>query len=76
MILNQDIKPERQAYYLGSRVIAALHDVPSGPINIGELFTKVNQYEKVTYHGFCMALNWLYLLGALDQKKGEIIKCF
>lgn len=76
MILNQDIKPEKQAYYLGSKVIAALHDVPSGKINLGELFVQVNRHEKVSYHAFSMALNWLFLLGALDHKEGEIIKCF
>lgn len=76
MIINQDIKPEKQAYYHGSKVLAALRHVPSGPINPGELFIKINQEEKVSYHAFSMALNWLYLLGALDHKEGEIIKCF
>ena len=76
MIINQDIKPEKQAYYLGSKLLAVLRDEPSGPINPGELFIKINQGEKVSYHAFSMALNWLYLLGALDHKEGEIIKCF
>lgn len=76
MILNQDIKPEKQAYYLGSKVLSHLSGLPSGPINASELFVKVNQDEKVSYHAFSMALNWLFLLGALDHKEGEIIKCF
>ena len=76
MIINQDVKPEKQAYYLGSKVLAALRDAPTGPINSGELFITVNQAEKISYHAFSMALNWLYLLGALDHKEGEIIKCF
>ena len=76
MILNQDIKPEKQAYYLGSKVLAALRETRSGPISPSELFIKINQDEKVSYHAFSMALNWLYLLGALDHRKGEIIKCF
>ena len=76
MIINQDVKPEKQAYYLGSKVLATLRDIPAGPINSSELFITVNQAEKVSYHAFSMALNWLYLLGALDHKEGEIIKCF
>ena len=76
MIINQDVKPEKQAYYLGSKVLATLRDTPSGPINPGELFVEINQQEKVSYHAFSMALNWLYLLGALDHKEGKIIKCF
>ena len=76
MILNPDIKPEKQAYYLGSKVLSHLSDLPSGPINASELFVNVNQDEKVSYHAFSMALNWLFLLGALDHKEGEIVKCF
>jgi hypothetical protein len=76
MIINQDVKPEKQAYYLGAKVLAALNETPSGPINPSELFSKINQHEKVTYHAFSMALNWLYLLGALDHKEGKIVKCF
>jgi len=76
MIANQDIKPEKQAYYLGSKIIAALKDLPAGPIEPSELFISLNQQEKTSYHAYSMALNWLYLLGALDHRKGEIIKCF
>jgi hypothetical protein len=76
MIINQDIKPEKQAYYLGSKVLAALRDTSTGPISPSELFIKINQSEKVSYHAFSMALNWLFLLGVLDHKEGEIIKCF
>lgn len=76
MIINQDVKPEKQAYYLGAKVLEALRDVPAGPINSGELFIAVNDTERISYHAFSMALNWLYLLGALDHKEGEIIKCF
>jgi hypothetical protein len=76
MIVNQDVKPEKQAYYLGSKVLEALRNIPAGPINSGELFIVINQTEKISYQAFSMALNWLYLLGALDQKEGEIIKCF
>jgi hypothetical protein len=76
MIINQDIKPETQAYYLGSKVLAALQDAPTGQISPSELFIKVNQSEKVSYHAFSMAMNWLFLLGLLDHKEGEIIKCF
>ena len=76
MIINQDIRPEKQVYYLGSKVLAHLRPLPSGPINTGELFINMNKEEKISYHAFSMTLNWLFLLGALDQDEGEIIKCF
>ena len=76
MIINQDIKPEKQAYYLGSMVLADLRGLPLGRVNVGDLFIKLNEREKVSYHAFSMALNWLFLLGALDHREGEIVKCF
>ncbi len=76
MIINQDIKPEKQPIYLGSKVLAEIHGLPSGKIDVGDLFIMINEREKVSYHAFSMALNWLFLLGALDHKEGEITKCF
>lgn len=76
MIINQDVKPEKQAYYLGSKILAHLSGLPPGKINVGELFVEINVREKVSYHAYSMALNWLFLLGALEHQQGEIVKCF
>jgi hypothetical protein len=76
MILNQDIKPEKQAYYLGSSILAALKDESAKQINVLNLFEQINRTEKVSYHAFSMAMNWLYLIGAIELNERTLIKCF
>lgn len=76
MILNQDIKPEKQAYYLGSRILAVLRHEPDARLDLLNVFEEINRAEKTSYHAFSMAMNWLYLIGALEIKGKEIIKCF
>lgn len=76
MILNQDIKPEKQAYYLGSKILSVLKDEPSERVELLNVFEQINQQEKVTYHAFSMAMNWLYLIGAVKLDERTLIKCF
>ncbi|YCM42983.1 ABC-three component system middle component 6 [Verrucomicrobiaceae bacterium 227] len=76
MILNQDIKPEKQAYYLGSRILSVLKDEPSEQVQLLNVFEQVNRTEKVSYHAFSMAMNWLYLIGAVELDERTLIKCF
>jgi hypothetical protein len=76
MILNQDIKPEKQAYYLGSRILSVLKAVPADSVSLIDVFEQVNQQEKVSYHAFSMAMNWLFLMGAVDLKERQLVKCF
>ncbi len=76
MIINQDIKPEKQAYYLGSLILGILKHEPNGRLNLLNVFEKTNQQEKVSYHAFSMAMNWLYLIGAVEIQNKEIVKCF
>lgn len=76
MILDQDIKPEKQAYYLGSVILRALKGQSTEPIQLLDLFEQVNRLETVSYPAFSMAMNWLYLIGAIDLAEGRLRKCF
>ena len=76
MIVNQDIKPEKQAYYLGSLILSALKENSSKKIQLLDVFEQINKNEKVSYHAFSMAMNWLYLIGAIKLKGKHLIQCF
>jgi len=76
MILNQDIKPEKSAYYLGSMILSVLKEDSSEVIDLLDLFEAINRHEKVSYHAFSIAMNWLYLIGALDLQERQLVKCF
>jgi len=76
MILDQDIKPEKQAYYLGSVILRVLKGQSADQIHLLDLFEQVNRREKISYHAFSMAMNWLFLIGAIDLAEGRLKKCF
>jgi len=75
MILDQDIKPEKQAYYVGSVILQALKDLNSEQIQLLNLFEQVNRREPVSYHAFSMAMNWLFLIGAIELADGRLNIC-
>ena len=76
MIMNQDIKPEKQAYYLGSEIIKILKKASDSKVNSFEVFATLQGEGRVNYHSFSIAMNWLFLIGVLDLQGKEIHKCF
>ena len=75
MILGRDTHPEKTAYYLGGRVLEAMKQCPKNGAYILEVFHKVNEGTKVSMASFMLALDWLFLLGAIDCEKGVIRRC-
>ena len=76
MIIGKDIKPERQIYHLGALLIEVLRDTPSRNIELFDVFEQMNSHETVSVNTFILTLDWLFLLGAITNDRGRIIKCF
>lgn len=76
MIISKDIKPERQIYRLGAMLLEILQDVPNKSIEVFDIFVRMNSRETVSFNSFILVLDWLFLLGAISNSKGHIIKCF
>ena len=81
MIMNQDIKPEKQAYYLGAQIIEVVKNqkLPQGAkVDVFEIFSQLNlnASAKVSDHAFAMGMNWLFLLGVLKVDGEDIKLCF
>jgi len=76
MIIGKDIKPERQIYHLGALLIEILQDIPNRNIELFDVFEQMNNYETVSMNAFILTLDWLFLLGAITNDRGRIIKCF
>lgn len=76
MILNRDIHPQRKIYYLGAIVI----DVLKSPDNSGNdflsLYQQIRKKEKISMNLFALTLDWLFVLGLIENNKGLIQKCF
>lgn len=77
MIINKNINPERDLYYLGGKVIEALNSTKHAQIDYFELFMLLNKTNKVSLNLFSLALDWLFILGVIKKgNKGVIEKCF
>lgn len=77
MIINKDINPERDLYYLGAKVIEILSSSEDPRVVFFDVFEKLNNLEAVSVNLFALTLDWLYLAGAItDSENGNIVKCF
>ncbi len=77
MIINKNINPERDLYYLGGKVIEVLNLFNQNEVDYFELFLSVNKSNKVSLNLYSLVLDWLFILGVIKKgNKGLIIKCF
>ena len=77
MIVNKNINPERDLYYLGGKVIEVLNSFTKNEIDYFDLFLSVNKSNTVSLNLYSLVLDWLFILGVIKKgKKGSIIKCF
>ncbi len=77
MIVNKNINPERDLYYLGGKVIEVLNSYTKNEIDYFDLFLSVNKSNKVSLKLYSLVLDWLFILGVIKKgNKGLIIKCF
>ena len=77
MIINKDINPKRDYYYLGAKVIEILSKSTEKNCDFFKTFEKLKSSENISINLFILTLDWLYLLGAINKsEKGFITKCF
>ncbi len=77
MIINKNINPERDLYYLGGKVIEVLYSHPQNEIDYFDLFISVNKLNSLSINLYSLVLDWLFILGVIKKgKKGMILKCF
>lgn len=77
MIVSKDVNPERDFYYLGAKVIEVLSSEDDEIVDYFDIFQKINSSEQVSINLYSLTLDWLYLIGVIDNsEKGNIRKCF
>lgn len=77
MIINKNINPERDLYYLGGKVIEVLNLFDNIEIDYFELFISVNISNKISLNLYSLVLDWLFILGVVKKgNNGLIVKCF
>lgn len=77
MIVNKNINPERDLYYLGGKVIELLDNSNNTKFDYFELYSNLNKNHDISINLFTLVLDWLFILGAVKKdKKGLLEKCF
>ena len=77
MFLSKDINPSKSVYYIGSKVISSMIRAKEEKFDFFDLYHIVNDNEKTNLSLFIYTVDWLYLLGMIDQNEdGELIRCF
>jgi hypothetical protein len=77
MIINSNITPDRDLYYLGGKVIEVLVSNEEQEVDYFELFQKVNKELKISLNLYTLVLDWLFIIGVVkNAENGLIKKCF
>jgi len=75
VIIRTDCKPEHEVYFVGAKILEELASLDSGQIDHLELYGLLKAKSKVSFDLFRLALDWLFLLGAVEHSHGMLNKC-
>lgn len=77
MIVDKNINPERDLYYLGGILIDVLSQNKESYIDYMDLYRLFNQKQEITINLYSLTLDWLFILGLIAKgENGKIKKCF
>ena len=75
MILDQDTRPERQIYHLGAILLGVLSREDTDTIDPHLVYEHMQTMFPVSSGAYLLALDWLFLLGAITIEDGRIVRC-
>jgi hypothetical protein len=76
MIVEKNINPEHDHYFLGACIIEILDREKKSEIDCIELYNKLKKKD-ISFRLYILTLDWLYILGAIVLgDSGGIKKCF
>ncbi len=76
MIIGKDIHPERKVYYWGALIIETLNSWDEPGADYFSIFEAMRAKYDISVEVFTLALDWLFIIDAIENKKGFIKKCF
>lgn len=77
MIVDKNINPERDLYYLGGILIDVLSNKNGQEFDYLELYDLLNQKQTISINLYSLTLDWLFILGAITKgENGKVLKCF
>jgi hypothetical protein len=77
MIIDKNINPERDLYYLGGILIDVLQNNENKEVDYIDLYTLINIKKNITINLYSLTLDWLFILGLVAKgENGKIKICF
>jgi hypothetical protein len=77
MIISKNTHPERDLYYLGAKTIEVMESSKKDEFDYFDLFSDLNQKQKISVNLFSLVLDWLFILQVIQKNNnGRIIRCF
>lgn len=74
MIINKDINPQKQVYYIGGLIMKIIKDLDD-EIDFFDVLQKINEFEVISLNLYTLTIDWLFLLGVLELERGKLKKC-
>lgn len=76
MLISSDVHPTNDIYYIGSQLLALLDRFDTHEWEVIDLYQESKSAYNLSYGLFMLAVEWLYLLGALDLcDEGRLQRC-
>lgn len=77
MIIDKNINPERDFYYLGGILIDVLQYKDNKEVDYMDLYALINNEKEITINLYFLTLDWLFILGLVTKgDNGKIKICF
>lgn len=77
MIVDKNINPERDLYYLGGVLINLIDSNKSKEFDYMDLYNLMKSEKDISINLFSLTLDWLFILGLVKKgTKGKIGICF
>jgi len=76
MLLENDIAPNKDVYYLGSKLLEIFLSSADNKIDFFVAYQKLKERENISVSLFILVIDWLYLLGLIKNNKEYLEKCF
>ena len=77
MIIDKNINPERDLYYLGGILIDVLASKNSVDFDYFDLYQSLNKKKEISINLYSLTLDWLFILGVVNKgENGKVKKCF
>lgn len=77
MIIDKNINPERNLYYLGGVLIELLNNKGDEEYDYLDLYEQFKKKNNISINLYSLTLDWLFILGVITKGgNGRIKKCF